>query len=191
VEEITFGVDVHAVSAVTGDGEALRRYLAERRTVAILGSSGVGKSTLVNRLAGRELVETGEIRSDGRGRHTTRHRELVALPGGGLILDTPGLRELALWEVGEGLEATFEDVASVAARCRFADCAHRSEPGCAVREALAAGTLPSDRWESWQKLQRELARLERRLDDRARSEHGREIRKQAQQPRRTQRRPRP
>jgi ribosome biogenesis GTPase len=190
-EAIAFGVPVHAVSAVTGEGvDELRRYLGEGRTVAMLGSSGVGKSTLVNRLAGRAVLATGEIRSDGRGRHTTRHRELVPLPDGALILDTPGLRELGLWDAADGVEATFDDVAGVAARCRFADCQHRAEPGCAVREALAAGTLARERWESWQKLQRELARLERRLDERARSEFGRQLRRQARERRRTQRPPR-
>jgi ribosome biogenesis GTPase len=190
-ETVAFGVPIHPVSGVTGDGvDALRRYFADDRTVALLGSSGVGKSTLVNRLAGQELLATKELRSDGRGRHTTTHRELVLLPAGGLVLDTPGLRELQLWDVSDGLEATFEDVATLAARCRFADCRHRSEPGCAVREALRSGTLERERFESWRKLQRELERLERRLDARARSEHARQIRKEARQRRRTQRPPR-
>jgi ribosome biogenesis GTPase len=191
VETITFGLPVHAVSAVTGDGiDELHPYLAGNRTVALLGSSGVGKSTLVNRLAGQELLETQEIRSDGRGRHTTTHRELVPLPGGGLVLDTPGLRELQLWDASEGVEASFDDIAAVAARCRFSDCAHETEPGCAVRAALAAGTLQRERLESYRKLQRELARLERRQDARARSEAGKQMRREARQRRRTQRPPR-
>jgi ribosome biogenesis GTPase / thiamine phosphate phosphatase len=190
-ESIAFGVPVHAVSAVTGEGiEELRPYLRDDRTVALLGSSGVGKSTLVNRLAGREVLATQEIRADGRGRHTTTHRELVPLPGGGLVLDTPGLRELQLWEVGEGLEATFEDVAALAAECRFSDCGHTNEPGCAVRAALADGRLARERLESWRKLERELERLERRVDARARSEYGQRLRKEARQRRRTQRAPR-
>ena len=190
-EAIAFGVPVHAVSAVTREGvDELRSYFGGNRTVALLGSSGVGKSTLVNRLAGHEVLETQEIRADGRGRHTTTHRELVPLPGGGLVLDTPGLRELQLWDVGEGLDNAFEDVGALAARCRFSDCGHKSEPGCAVRAALRAGTLTRDRFESWRKLQRELERLERRLDARARSEYGKEMRKQARRRRQTQRPPR-
>jgi len=135
-------------------------------------------------------MPTAEIAEDGRGRHTTRHRELIRLAGGGLVLDTPGLRELQLWDVSQGLEQTFEDVATLAAACRFADCAHEREPGCAVRQALGDGSLPRERFESWRKLQRELARLERRLDARARSEHSQQIRREARNRRRTQRPPR-
>jgi ribosome biogenesis GTPase / thiamine phosphate phosphatase len=191
VEAVAFGVPTHAVNGLTGEGiEALRPYLAGNRTVALLGSSGVGKSTIVNHLAGGTVMPTSEIGSDGRGRHTTRHRELLPLPAGGLVLDTPGLRELQLWDVSQGLEQTFEDVAALAAACRFSDCAHEREPGCAVREALRSGALPRERFESWRKLQRELGRLERRLDARARSEHSQQIRKEARHRRRTQRPPR-
>ena len=191
VDAVAFGVPVHVVNGLTGDGvDTLLPYLAGNRTLAILGSSGVGKSTIVNHLAGGTLMATGEIREDGRGRHTTRHRELILLPGGGLVLDTPGLRELQLWDVDDGLEQTFADVAALAAQCRFGNCAHRSEPGCAVREALRSGMLSRERFASWQKLQRELARLERRLDARARSEHGHELRKEARRRRRAQRPPR-
>ena len=123
---------VHTVSGITEEGlDALKPYLGRGQTVALLGSSGVGKSTLVNALAGREVLRTREVRSDGRGRHTTTHRELVPLPGGALLLDTPGMRELQLWEAPEGLAATFADVEELAAACRFADCAHETEPGCA------------------------------------------------------------
>jgi ribosome biogenesis GTPase len=191
VEAVAFGVPIHAVNGLTGEGiEALSSYLTGHRTVALLGSSGVGKSTIVNHLAGGTVMPTSEIGSDGRGRHTTRHRELLPLPGGGLVLDTPGLRELQLWDVSQGLEQTFEDVAAFAASCRFGDCAHESEPGCAVREALRSGALARERFDSWSKLQRELGRLERRLDARARSEHSQQIRKEARQRRRTQRPPR-
>jgi ribosome biogenesis GTPase / thiamine phosphate phosphatase len=191
VEAIALGVPVHLVNGLTGDGiEALSPYLSGNRTVALLGSSGVGKSTIVNHLAGNQVMPTAEIADDGRGRHTTRHRELIVLPAGGLVLDTPGLRELQLWEVGQGLETTFEDVTALAARCRFADCSHRSEPGCAVREALHSGSLSRDRFESWRKLQRELERLERRVDARARSDFRHRIRKEARQRRQTQRPPR-
>jgi ribosome biogenesis GTPase len=164
VQAIAFGVPVHAVSTVTGEGLAeLDAYLGEGKTVALIGSSGVGKSTLVNRLAGREVLATQEIReSDGRGRHTTSHRELVPLPGGGLVLDTPGMRELQLWETTDGMQEAFDDVEELVAVCRFADCAHGVEPGCAVQAALADGSLAPERYESWVKLQRELEHLERR-----------------------------
>ena len=172
VEAIAFGVPVHAISNLTGDGlELVRAHLAPGRTVALLGSSGVGKSTLVNTLAGKELLATREIREDdGEGRHTTTHRQLVLLPGGGLVLDTPGLRELQLWESSDGLSETFSDVEELAAQCRFSDCAHRTEPGCAVQAALEDGTLSFARWASYKKLQRELAHLERRLDKRLQAE---------------------
>jgi ribosome biogenesis GTPase len=167
VEAIAFGVPVHAVSAVTGDGlQALERYLLLGRTVALLGSSGVGKSTLVNRLCGRPVLTTAAIRADGRGRHTTTHRELVPLPAGGLLLDTPGMRELQLWGDEDGLDRTFTDVATLAAECRFSDCAHDREPGCAVRAALADGSLARERFESYRKLQRELRWLEVRRNAR-------------------------
>jgi ribosome biogenesis GTPase / thiamine phosphate phosphatase len=172
VEAIAFGVPVHAISNLTGDGlELVRAHLAPGRTVALLGSSGVGKSTLVNTLAGQELLATREIREDdGEGRHTTTHRQLVLLPGGGLVLDTPGLRELQLWESSDGLSETFGDIEELAAGCRFSDCAHRTEPGCAVQAALEDGTLSFGRWASYKKLQRELAHLERRLDRRLQAE---------------------
>jgi ribosome biogenesis GTPase len=177
VESIAFGVPVHPVSNVTGDGlDALRAYLAAGQTVALLGSSGVGKSTLVNTLLGHEALETREIRADGRGRHTTTHRELVLLPDGGIVLDTPGMRELQLWDVDDGLQQAFGDVEEIETRCRFSDCAHESEPGCAVREALQTGELPAERWESYRKLQRELAALHLRMDARARQERRRQIR---------------
>ncbi|MDX6399199.1 MAG: ribosome biosis GTPase / thiamine phosphate phosphatase [Gaiellaceae bacterium] len=168
VEAIAFGVPVYAISNLTGAGlDLVRTHIVPGQTIALLGSSGVGKSTLVNTLAGEELLATQEIREDdGEGRHTTTHRQLVLLPGGGLVLDTPGLRELQLWESADGLAETFGDVEALAANCRFTDCAHASEPDCAVQAALADGTLPPERWESYEKLQRELAHLERRLDKR-------------------------
>lgn len=156
-QEVAMGVPVHVLSALEGDGlDPLYDYLQPGRTGALLGSSGVGKSTLVNALAGRELQATAEIRAeDGRGRHTTTHRQLLLLPQGGLLLDTPGMRELQLWDAREGLSETFEDIAELAARCRFSDCAHLQEPGCAVRRALERGELDEARLESYRRLLRE------------------------------------
>ena len=142
----------------------------------LLGSSGVGKSTLVNRLAGRDLLATGEIRDDGKGRHTTSTRQLVVLAGGGMVIDTPGLRELGLWTGGAGTAAAFDDVEALAAECRFDDCRHRTEPGCAVLQALEDASLPADRFAAWEKLQRELAWAERRADPLAAANRRRHIR---------------
>jgi ribosome biogenesis GTPase len=168
---IAYGVPVHAVSNLTGAGlDEIRSHLGPGITAALLGSSGVGKSTLVNTLAGEELLATQEIRDDGKGRHTTTRRELVQLPDGSLVIDTPGMRELQLWAADEGLEEAFEDVTELFAGCRFSDCAHDTEPDCAVRAALDAGRLAPERWESYVKLQAELAHLERKLDKRAASE---------------------
>jgi ribosome biogenesis GTPase len=187
VEATAIGVPVELTSAETGDGiESLRPYLGEGRTGALLGSSGVGKSTLVNRLVGSDRQDTRDLRGDGkRGRHTTTRRELVAVPGGGLLLDTPGMRELQLWEAAGGLDAAFADVTSLAAECRFTDCAHETEPGCAVREALDAGSLAPERLESFRKLEREEAMLARRLDKRAQSDARRQRRVFARSRRRT------
>jgi ribosome biogenesis GTPase / thiamine phosphate phosphatase len=171
VESIAFGVPVVAISNVSGAGlDVLRSHLGPGVTAALLGSSGVGKSTLVNTLLGEELLETREIRDDGKGRHTTTRRELVQLPGGALVIDTPGMREIQLWVADEGLEEAFEDVTELFGRCRFSDCGHESEPGCAVKAAIEDGSLSAERWESYLKLQRELAHLERRIDKRAASE---------------------
>ena len=166
IEAAAPGVPVHAVSALLGDGlDALASYLAPGRTVALLGSSGVGKSTLVNRLLGRERQPTAPVRAhDQTGRHTTTHRELIVLPGGAVLLDTPGLREIQLWATEDGLLAAFDDVARLAAGCRFRDCRHRDEPGCAVRAAVAAGDLSAERLESHRKLEAELRHLEVRAD---------------------------
>ena len=160
VEPVTMGITVCTVSAVTGEGLAdLEPYLGPGSTIALLGSSGVGKSTLVNRLAGQDLLATGETSADGRGRHTTSHRELVPLPSGALLLDTPGMRELQLWADEEVLDTTFGEISELAAACRFADCSHEHEPDCAIQAALADGTLSGERFSSYRKLQRELRAL--------------------------------
>lgn len=161
------GVAVLAISALCGSGLAeLRAHLAPGRTVALVGSSGAGKSTLVNVLLGEERMATGAVRArDGRGRHVTSHRQLVLLPAGGVLLDTPGMRELQLFDEA-GLEAAFDDVAALAQRCRFADCGHGTEPGCAVRGAVEARALEPDRLAHFRQLGREARAYERRHDAR-------------------------
>ena len=173
VAAVAVGAPVLAISSKTGQGlETVLAHLAPGRTAVLLGSSGAGKSTLLNALAGEERMSTGVIReADDRGRHTTTHRELVLLPSGGLILDTPGMRELGLWEAEAGVSATFADIEALAGQCRFSDCAHEKEPGCAVRAAIQAGELDEDRWRSFQKLQAELAFERRKEDPRAAQEN--------------------
>lgn len=158
-EAAAIGAAVHVISARTGQGlDALEAYLRPGMTAVFLGSSGVGKSSLVNALAGGEWMATGAIREDdSRGRHTTTHRQLLRLPSGALVIDTPGMRALGMWDVTEGLDESFADVAALAERCRFRNCTHRSEPGCAVRAALAEGSLPQARWDSYCKLRQEAA----------------------------------
>ncbi|MBE2216230.1 MAG: ribosome small subunit-dependent GTPase A, partial [Opitutaceae bacterium] len=159
IRALAGGATVLALSAVRGDGvEALRPWLGRGRTVALLGSSGVGKSTIANALLGEERQETGEVREhDSRGKHTTTRREIIPLPGGALLVDTPGMRELQLWDnAREGLTAAFPDVLELAGGCRFRDCRHEAEPGCAVRGAIACGTLEPARFASYLKLRAEL-----------------------------------
>jgi ribosome biogenesis GTPase len=168
-------VPVYAVSCRDPDTlRPLREHLGHGRTGALLGSSGVGKSTIVNRLVGEDVLRTNEVReSDGRGQHTTATRQLVMLPAGGLLIDTPGMRELQLWDAGAWDEA-FADVAELSANCRFRDCRHREEPGCAVVEAVQSGQLGADRLESYRKLAAERAHMERQQDQRALLERKRE-----------------
>jgi ribosome biogenesis GTPase len=176
---VALGVPVHAMSAYSGEGlSSLRDYLVPGRTIALIGSSGVGKSTLVNWCLGEQLVVTSEARADDdKGRHTTTARELFLLPDGGLLIDTPGMRELGLIEASAGVEAVFDDVERLVSNCRFADCQHRNEPGCTVQRALQEGDLAPERYAAYEKLQRELAHEHRRRDERARLDHQREVRR--------------
>jgi ribosome biogenesis GTPase / thiamine phosphate phosphatase len=185
-EAVAVGVPVHAVSNVTGEGlDELRALLRPARTFVLLGSSGTGKSTLANRLAGRTVMDTGDLRNDGRGRHTTRHRQLLMMPGGAILIDTPGLRELQIWE-GD-LDSAFADIAELAAQCRFNDCAHSSEPDCAVRVALETGKLDAERWQNYLKLQRELRAIEARSSRRIQRELKSRWRARARESRRARR----
>ncbi len=185
-EDVAVGVPVFAVSNVTGEGiEEVRALLRPARTFVLLGSSGTGKSTLVNRLAGRTLMPTGDLRRDGRGRHKTRHRQLLVLRDGAILIDTPGLRELQIWE-GD-IDSAFSDIAELAAQCRFNDCAHSTEPDCAVREALETGQLDPARWANYGKLQRELRAIEARSSTRVRRELKRRWRARARETRRARR----
>lgn len=162
-------VPVHVLSPKMNEGiDQVAQYLIPGRTGALLGSSGVGKSTIINRLVGADVQKTREVReADSKGRHTTTHRELVMLPTGGLIIDTPGMRELQLWDASDGFRGTFEDVEALANDCRFTDCRHQGEPGCAVRAAIDSGGLAPERLDSYLKLQGELAFLARQQDQRA------------------------
>ena len=165
VERVAAGVNVHVVSARTGQGlPRLNAYLQPGKTVVFLGSSGVGKSSLVNALAGEEIMAVKAIREDdSKGRHTTTHRQLIRLKSGVMVIDTPGMRELGMWEVSEGLADAFSDVESYLGSCRFSDCTHEKEPGCAIRAAISAGELELSRWESYRKLKEEAVDKEEML----------------------------
>jgi ribosome biogenesis GTPase len=175
VEAVAVGVAIVTASAVDGRGlDALRARIGAGATVAFIGSSGVGKSTLLNVLASDELAAVREIRDDdARGRHTTTRRHLHLLSGGGLVLDTPGMRELAVWDADAGFERSFADIEALAATCRFSDCAHDREPGCAIASAIEDGDIAASRFDGWRKLEREARHLERRVDALARAEERR------------------
>ncbi len=151
------GVDVFSISSVTGEGlDALAPFLLPSKTLVFLGSSGVGKFSLINALAGEELMATGNIReADSRGRHTTTHRQLLMLPSGAIVIDTPGMREIGMWDAAEGLSAAFMDVEELASQCKFSDCTHQNEPGCAIRAAIANGSLSEERFQNYLALRRE------------------------------------
>lgn len=162
VYQTALGVSVHAISAYTGQGlDALKQYFQTGISIALLGSSGVGKSTLINTLMGESVLKTQDIREDdSKGRHTTTHREIVLLNDGGVIIDTPGMRTLSLWEADTGIEQMFGDIEDIMEKCKFHDCKHQNEPGCAVRQALEEGTIDNNRLDSWKKLQKELQFIE-------------------------------
>jgi len=166
VQGVAPGVAIHAISVVTGTGlDDIAQYFKRGHTVALLGSSGVGKSTLINHLAGDDQLKVQTVREhDDRGKHTTTHRELILLPGGGLVLDTAGMRELQLWDGDESLQLVFDDIEALAEECFFGDCRHEDEPRCAVRNALEAGAIDTGRYESYKKLQKELKYMARKKD---------------------------
>ncbi len=156
ISSVAIGVDVLVTTSVEENGyKELLPFLSEGKTVAFIGSSGVGKSTLINRLLGQEYLKTNGLRNDDKGRHTTTRRELFLLPSGGMVIDTPGMRELGMWDNDTGIERTFADIEELAAQCKFRNCTHTSEPGCAIRRALELGELQTDRWQSYQKLKAE------------------------------------
>jgi|SRR5215469_7661113 len=178
IESVSMRVPLCVLSARTGQGfDELGKHLVRGETVVLLGTSGVGKSTMVNRLMGHVIQTVREVRqSDSRGRHTTSVRQIFALPGGALLLDTPGLRELQLWDAEEGILHAFADIDALAARCRFTNCNHKAEPGCAVLAGIVRGTVDLERLENWRKLRREMEFLERKIDAAARQEEKQRIR---------------
>ena len=163
---VSSGTPVHAISSVSGEGlDQIDQYIIAGVTVAFLGSSGAGKSTLINRIVGEEIQKTAEVREhDSRGRHTTTHRELIVLKTGGLLIDTPGMRELQFWDAGGSLGEAFSDIQLIAANCYFSNCSHQNEPGCAVREALEDGSLDKARYDSYSKMEKEMEYLDSRMD---------------------------
>jgi ribosome biogenesis GTPase len=180
------GCDVLLASATTGEGMAAVQCLDQPgRTLCLVGRSGAGKSTLANALMGSEQMLVSKVRRDGKGRHTTTHRELMPLPGGGVLIDTPGLRGVGMWIAEDGVAQTFPEIEELAARCRFGDCRHDTEPGCAITEAIATGELPQRRLDSWRKLEREAAWMASRHDARLRKERQREWRQISREVRRS------
>jgi len=178
VESVAYGVNCHVISALDNRGiDELNQYLGIGKTVAFLGSSGIGKSTLINLLVGKEKLATQEIREDGRGRHTTTHRELIVLPQGGVVIDTPGMREFHILDAGEGLGSAFDDIEELAAKCKFNDCKHENEPGCAVQKALLDQSLPEGRYSNYLKLKREAEYMARKADKKVMADHKKDMKK--------------
>jgi len=172
VESVALGVPIHVITAVEEDGcTAVCEYIQPGKTIALVGSSGVGKSTLINRILGVELQRVNEVREgDDRGKHTTTHRQLLLIPEGGLIMDTPGMRELQLWDADEGVTSTFDDIDRLVTQCRFNDCNHNNEPGCAIRAALTTGELEQSRYNNFLKMNKELAYINNKVAGSLRSE---------------------
>jgi ribosome biogenesis GTPase len=183
VESIAFGIPIHPVSAMKNQGlEILQKYLRRGKTAVLLGSSGVGKSSIINKMLGEGSLKVSKVRAyNGRGRHTTAYRQMILLPSGGVFIDTPGMRELALWGNEEGLERTFNDIRQLALGCRFRDCSHQDEPGCAVQRALKDGILTAGRYKNYLRLRKELKHLALRQDTRARRSEERTFDKKIRQ----------
>ena len=160
IQSVAFGVDVLAVSSINMEFDVLMKYILPGKTIAFLGSSGVGKSTLINRLLGNDRIATGGLRNDDKGRHTTTHRELITLENGAFLIDTPGMRELGMWDNESGIDTVFSDIEELTCQCKFSNCTHTNEPGCAVRAAIDSGELSEERWQSYQKLIQENAYAE-------------------------------
>ena len=179
-EEVAIGVDIYVSSSVTGEGiESLEKYLYEGSTCAFIGSSGVGKSSIINYLIGEDFMKVNKIRNDDKGRHTTTHRELVQISGGGLIIDTPGMREIQIMDVDDSLDRTFSDIEELTRLCKFSDCQHDTEPGCAVKKALKSGKLDEGRWENYLKLKRETAFYKRKNNKKLESEYWEKMKKRS------------
>lgn len=180
IEAASPGVDILTSSAVTGEGiQQIAKYLGPGKTVAFVGSSGVGKSSIINYLKGEKIMAVKELRNDDKGRHTTTHRQLVPMASGGVIIDTPGMREIQIMDVDTSLDKTFTDIETLAKDCKFNNCQHQSEPGCAIQEALENGTLDRGRWDNYIKMKKEIEYFIRKTDKKAESEYWNKIKKRS------------